>query len=145
MDQTIAAPSLEGVLETSLYVSNLEASLQFYREVFGFQSLYVEPARMAALSVEGKHVLLLFLKGASVQSVEITGAGTVPGHDGAGELHLAFAISLKDLPHWRSWLDRHNTPIEAEMHWGRGGYSLYFRDPDGHLLELVTPGVWAIR
>ncbi|HWQ03343.1 MAG TPA: glyoxalase, partial [Candidatus Nitrosotenuis sp.] len=23
-----------------------------------------------------------------------------------------------------------------------GGRSIYFRDPDGHSLELVTPGVW---
>ncbi|MGB8822056.1 MAG: glyoxalase, partial [Pseudolabrys sp.] len=22
--------------------------------------------------------------------------------------------------------------------------SLYFRDPDGHLLELATPGLWSI-
>ena len=145
MDQTIARPPLEGVLETSLYVSNLETSLQFYREVFGFQPLYVEPPRMAALSVGEKQVLLLFLKGASLQSVEVPGAGTVPGHDGSGAIHLAFAISLTDLPGWRSWLEQQHTPIEAEMHWGRGGYSLYFRDPDGHLLELVTPGVWAIR
>lgn len=27
-------------------------------------------------------------------------------------------------------------------HMGRGGCSVYFRDPDGHLLELATPGVW---
>jgi hypothetical protein len=25
-----------------------------------------------------------------------------------------------------------------------GGASLYSRDPDGHLLELITPGCWAI-
>jgi catechol 2,3-dioxygenase-like lactoylglutathione lyase family enzyme len=32
--------------------------------------------------------------------------------------------------------------IESETHWARGGRSLYFRDPEGHLLELVTPGIW---
>jgi catechol 2,3-dioxygenase-like lactoylglutathione lyase family enzyme len=32
--------------------------------------------------------------------------------------------------------------IEEVKQWERGGKSLYFRDPDGHLLELVTPGCW---
>jgi catechol 2,3-dioxygenase-like lactoylglutathione lyase family enzyme len=30
------------------------------------------------------------------------------------------------------------------MEWPRGGTSLYFRDPDGHLVELATPGLWSI-
>jgi catechol 2,3-dioxygenase-like lactoylglutathione lyase family enzyme len=34
--------------------------------------------------------------------------------------------------------------IESRMEWPRGGKSIYFRDPDGHLLEVLTPGVWAI-
>jgi catechol 2,3-dioxygenase-like lactoylglutathione lyase family enzyme len=34
--------------------------------------------------------------------------------------------------------------IEGEMKWPRGGTSLYFRDPDGHLVELATPGLWSI-
>ena len=144
MSEPTPMPVLESVLETSLYVSNLEASLLFYREVFGFNPLYYDPARMASLSVAGKQVLLLFLKGASRLSVEVPG-GTIPGHDGDGELHLAFAISTGDLPNWRTWLHQQQIPIEAEMHWDRGGDSLYFRDPDGHLLELVTPGVWSIR
>jgi catechol 2,3-dioxygenase-like lactoylglutathione lyase family enzyme len=145
MAELTPIPAVEGVLETSLYVANLEISLQFYSEVFGFQTLYYDPARMASLNVRGRQVLLLFLKGASLQPIEIPHGGTIPGHDGAGELHLAFAVSSDDLAHWRTWLNRQHISIEAEMHWERGGDSLYFRDPDGHLLELVTPGVWAIR
>jgi len=34
--------------------------------------------------------------------------------------------------------------IEGRTDWSRGGHSIYFRDPDGHLLELATPGLWAI-
>ena len=30
----------------------------------------------------------------------------------------------------------------AALYTKMGGESLYFRDPDGHLLELVTPGLW---
>jgi catechol 2,3-dioxygenase-like lactoylglutathione lyase family enzyme len=143
--QLTTRPPVEGVLETSLYVSDLNASLQFYRDVFAFSLLYHDPARMAALSVGGRQVLLLFLKGASLQAIEVAGAGTIPGHDGSGELHLALAISTADLAHWRAWLNQQSISIEAEIHWERGGHSLYFRDPDGHLLELATPGVWAIR
>jgi len=32
--------------------------------------------------------------------------------------------------------------IEGRTQWPRGGHSIYFRDPDGHLLELATPGLW---
>ena len=34
--------------------------------------------------------------------------------------------------------------IESRVTWPGGGTSLYFRDPEGHLLELLTPGVWQI-
>jgi hypothetical protein len=34
--------------------------------------------------------------------------------------------------------------IESVVTWPRGGTSLYFRDPNDHLLELITPGVWSI-
>ena len=33
---------------------------------------------------------------------------------------------------------------KARTSWSRGGRSIYFRDPDGHLLELATPGLWAV-
>ena len=32
--------------------------------------------------------------------------------------------------------------IEGRTKWPPGGESIYFRDPDGHLLELATPGLW---
>ena len=32
--------------------------------------------------------------------------------------------------------------LEGRTEWPRGGVSVYFRDPDGHLLELATPGLW---
>ena len=45
---------------------------------------------------------------------------------------------------WETRLATHNIPIEGRTAWKRGGESIYFRDPDGHLLELATPGLWAI-
>jgi len=84
----------------------------------------------------GRHVLLLFKKGASRE-------GSSP-HDGDGELHLAFAIAAAELTVWESWLKANGIAIEERRTWDLGGQSLYFRDPDRHLLEVATPGIWSI-
>jgi catechol 2,3-dioxygenase-like lactoylglutathione lyase family enzyme len=48
------------------------------------------------------------------------------------------------LPQREQRLATKGVAIEGRTRWSRGGQSLYFRDPDGHLLELATPGLWAI-
>ena len=70
--------------------------------------------------------------------------GTIPPHDGSGPIHIGLAVAAEDLPAWEQRLTAHGVPIEGRATWRRGGTSLYFRDPDGHLLELLTPGLWAI-
>jgi catechol 2,3-dioxygenase-like lactoylglutathione lyase family enzyme len=135
-------PQLAGVLETSLYVEDLERSIRFYQEVMQFQKL-VSDQRFCALQAGQREVLLLFRKGASTQPSVIAG-GTIPPHDGSGQMHLAFAMSAQELEPWERWLEQHQVVIESKVQWERGGRSIYFRDPDGHLLEFVTPGCWAI-
>ncbi len=135
-------PSLNGILETSLSVEDLERSIRFYQEVMQFQKL-VSDERFCALQAAQQQVLLLFKKGASTKPVVIDG-GTIPPHDSSGQTHLAFAISAQELEPWERWLERYEVVIESKVRWERGGQSIYFRDPDGHLLELVTPGCWAI-
>jgi len=135
-------PQLAGVLETSLYVEDLERSIRFYQEVMQFQKL-VSDKRFCALQAGQREVLLLFRKGASTQPLVIT-SGTIPPHDSSGQMHLAFAMAAPDLEPWERWLEQHQVVIESKVQWERGGRSIYFRDPDGHLLEFVTPGCWAI-
>ena len=135
-------PQLTGVLETSLYVEDLQRSIRFYQEAMQFQKL-VSDERFCALQVARQQVLLLFRKGASTEPMVIDG-GTIPPHDASGQTHLAFAISAQDLGLWERWLEQHQVVIESKVRWERGGQSIYFRDPDGHLLELVTPGCWTI-
>jgi catechol 2,3-dioxygenase-like lactoylglutathione lyase family enzyme len=65
-------------------------------------------------------------------------------HDGDGELHLAFAIRGEELPGWEAWMAENGIQVEEKTVWKLGGTSLYFRDPDRHLIEVVTPGVWSI-
>lgn len=129
-------PKLDGILETALYVDDIQRSVRFYQDVFGFQVIDSSD-RLTAMGVAPRQVLLIFKKGASAHL-------PLTPHDGSGQLHLAFAISASELEVWESWLHKCGVAIEERKTWDRGGQSLYFRDPDGHLLELATPGVWSI-
>ncbi len=135
-------PKLAGVIETALYVDDLTRAITFYRDILGVAALN-QDARFAAFDVGGHSVLLLFKRGATLETVHLPG-GTIPPHDGHGPLHIAFAVTTNELPAWERRLVEQGVVIEARTAWPRGGHSIYFRDPDNHLLELVTPGVWAI-
>jgi catechol 2,3-dioxygenase-like lactoylglutathione lyase family enzyme len=133
-------PNLLGVLETSLYVDEFERSCAFYEQVLGLNSIYRDK-RLCAYDVGGRGVLLLFLRGQSLETTRLHG-GTVPPHDGHGSEHMAFSVAANDLVDWEERLADANVAIEGRIKWPRGGESVYFRDPDGHLLELATPGLW---
>jgi catechol 2,3-dioxygenase-like lactoylglutathione lyase family enzyme len=129
-------PKSDGILESSLYVSDVSRSIRFYEEIFGFRVISNFGERGCAMQAGARQVLLLFKKGASrtIQSP----------HDGDGELHTAFAIAPDQLANWESWLQTKGIAVEEKRTWELGGWSLYFRDPDRHLLELATPGVWSV-
>jgi catechol 2,3-dioxygenase-like lactoylglutathione lyase family enzyme len=137
-----AMPAVTGVLETALYVDDVERSRRFYQALFGFEML-AEDQRFCALGVSGRQVLLLFRKGTSDQPMPTPG-GVIPAHDGRGRLHVAFAITAAELGAWEARLRDQGIELESRMAWPRGGHSLYFRDPSGHLVELATPGIWSI-
>ena len=129
-------PKSGGILESSLYVSDVSRSIRFYQNIFGFSVISDFGERGCAMQAGTHQVLLLFKKGASR-------AITSP-HDGDGQLHLAFAIPATELSNWESWLTQSGIAVEEKRSWQLGGCSLYFRDPDRHLLELATPGVWTV-
>jgi catechol 2,3-dioxygenase-like lactoylglutathione lyase family enzyme len=133
----MSAPQTEGILESSLYVDDVTRSAEFYRKIFGFRMISDFRGRGCAVEAGSRQVLLLFKKGASSASIQSP-------HDGDGELHLAFAIPAGELPRWEAWLAENQIAVEEKHTWEAGGVSLYFRDPDRHLLEVVTPGVWSI-
>lgn len=132
-------PKLEGVLETALYVADLERSAAFFARIFGFRPLLREE-RMRALSVAERQVLLLFKHGGSVRPTH-TPNGTIPPHDARGTQHMAFAILATEVEAWRSWLHENGVTIESEVHTDRG-HSIYFRDPDNHSIEVATRDLW---
>jgi catechol 2,3-dioxygenase-like lactoylglutathione lyase family enzyme len=135
---------IERILETALYVEDIGRSVDFYQRVLGFGVLSKsgEPERLAALDVGGVHILLLFKTGGTANDVIIPG-GKIPGFDGRGNGHVAFPIAREELGAWEKRLAEQGIASESAVKWERGGQSIYFRDPDGNLLEFATPGVWA--
>src|SRR5579863_5161920 len=134
-------PALNGVLETALVVEDVSRATLFYRELFGFEVL-VQSDRLCALNVQPGQVLLLFRRGGSLHDIQLPGGVLPGGMDAEGRGHMAFAIAAEDLEPWRHWLKHNAVAVESTVDWERGGTSLYFRDADGNLLELATPGVW---
>jgi catechol 2,3-dioxygenase-like lactoylglutathione lyase family enzyme len=129
-------PKLDGILESSLYVDDLPRSVRFYQEILGFCVISDFGERGCAMRAGSRQVLLLFKKRAS--------RTILSPHDGDGELHIAFAIPASELAAWEAWLAKQGIAVEEKRSWELGGWSLYFRDPDRHLVELATPGVWSV-
>ncbi len=133
--------NIERVIETVLYVRDIERAAAFYQRVLKL-SVMAASARFRAYNVADQSVLLLFLEGDSVNGAHYPG-GYIPPHDGSGPQHVGLAVNKAQLSLWEQRLAEHGVEVEGRMHWEQGGESIYFRDPDGHLLELVTPGIWA--
>jgi catechol 2,3-dioxygenase-like lactoylglutathione lyase family enzyme len=141
-DYNAVHPTLDGVLETALTVEDVARAIRFYVGIFGFEVM-VESERLGSLNVKPAQVLLLFQRGGSVNDIQLPGGILPGGMDAQGRSHMAFAIPAAEFEAWRHWLVQNEVAIESTVHWERGGTSLYFRDPDGNLLELATPGLWA--
>jgi catechol 2,3-dioxygenase-like lactoylglutathione lyase family enzyme len=140
----VKIPKITGLLETALYLDDVGQAVRFYQALFGFSLLSGSTQRdatFAALELPGRAVLLFFKKGANAQPVD-TGGGMIPPHGGQGRLHFALAIPSDAYEPWKTKLAAQNIQIESEVRWPRGGRSLYFRDPESNLVELITPGVW---
>jgi catechol 2,3-dioxygenase-like lactoylglutathione lyase family enzyme len=134
-------PRLNGILETSLYTDDMDRARAFYEGVLGLQPMFGD-GRLTAYAIE-RSVLLLFRKGTTEEPVTLKD-GNIPGHGGAGELHVAFPIAKEELESWLEHLAVNGVTVEGRNAWSRGGESVYLRDPDGNLLELATPGLWPV-
>lgn len=136
-------PRVHGVLETSLYVSDVSRAVTFYKTVLGLLEIpdtNFANGRGAALQVgSGPSVLLLFR--AEVTLVE----GPLPAHGTIGAGHAAFRIDPADVAAWRERLREHSVAIEREFAFGDNPPSIYFRDPDGNSLELAVGTIWKLK
>ena len=128
---------LDRVLETILYVDDLEAAERFYGGPLGL-ALDSRKEGLFAFFRIGDAMLLLFEPGASRRS------RGVPAHGAEGPGHACFAVAEGELDGWKERLEAAGIAVEHEQEWPRGGRSFYFRDPAGNSLEIATPRIWGL-
>jgi catechol 2,3-dioxygenase-like lactoylglutathione lyase family enzyme len=135
-------PLVNGIVESCLCSNDLPRSIRFYQGQLGLR-LIESGERLCVFSVADKQVLLIFQSGGKPEPVPTPG-GMIPPHEAAGQLHFAFAISKEAFAAWEKHLIAGGITIESKVIWPTGGQSIYFRDPDNHLVELATPGIWEV-
>src|SRR5690348_10934580 len=85
-------PQVNGILETSLYVARPTQSVEFYRRVFGFETIdldqngVTDETRLCPMRAGDRSVLLLFKKDGTADT------------NATGAIHVAFGISRSQLP-----------------------------------------------
>lgn len=128
---------IQHLVEAALYVDDLDRAEAFYRDVLGLTVIGKMAGRHVFFQV-GTSVLLLF------NADETSKGENLPAHGARGPGHAALGIPKEAVESWRRRLQEHGVTVEKEVEWPRGGRSLYFRDPAGNLVELVTPGCWGL-
>lgn len=123
------------LFESHLTVSDLPRSMAFYGELLGLELAQFFPERRVAF---------YWIGGPGTSMLGLWEVGTLPLRQ---SLHLAFRVSLADLRQAPQVLRRAKIePLDFEgnpagepvvLAWMPAA-SLYFRDPDGNLLEFLA-------
>jgi catechol 2,3-dioxygenase-like lactoylglutathione lyase family enzyme len=140
-DLTNAVPRLSGVLETAVYVDDLDKAERFYAGVLGLPKIFTQPGRLLAFRSH-ESILLVFDPAQTEREQIMVNGGMVPLHGTHGAGHVAFRVRENEIAPWRRHLHSSGVKIESEVTWPSGARSIYFRDPAGNSLELATPNMW---
>jgi catechol 2,3-dioxygenase-like lactoylglutathione lyase family enzyme len=131
------------IIETCIYSSDLGSMKKFYVDTLALPVVDEEEGKFIFLQA-GMSMLLIFNPARTSESNEklpTHGAETPPAR-----IHFAMEIEAGDYERWKELLARNNTTLEKEVSWNEGkAKSLYFRDPSGNLVELITPGEWPVE
>jgi catechol-2,3-dioxygenase len=130
------------IIETCIYTSNLEEMKNFYINYLGLDLVSEEKGRHVFLKV-GKNMLLIFNPENTLTNLNNIfpkhGAMTPPSI-----IHFAFEIKKEDYDNWKRLLKTNNIDIEKELEI-RNSKSIYFRDPSGNIVELITENFWPVE
>ena len=130
-----AAPKAIGLFETHLTVGDLNRSIEFYRDVVGLPLALVLDERGAAF---------FWIGGPGEAMLGLWSLGSVPM---GLSLHIALKVSLRDVLAGCDCLRSNGvTPLsffgaetsEPSVIGWMPAAAVYFRDPDGHLIEYLA-------
>ena len=133
-----------GILESALYVDDLDRAEDFYGGVLGLERISRVGNRHVFFRC-GDGVLLLFNPAETVKPPAADARLPVPPHGTKGEGHLCFRGAAGEIERMRAHLEGHGIAIEADFEWPNGGRSIYFRDPAGNSLEMAEPRIWGLE
>jgi catechol-2,3-dioxygenase len=130
------------VVETCIYSSDLNSMKRFYAGILGLPVVQEEKGRLIFLQA-GKSMLLIFNPARTS-----TDNDRLPAHGAQSppaSIHFAMEIGEHDYRRWKELLAENSIAVEKEVDWKGRSKSLYFRDPAGNLVELITPGEWPVE
>jgi catechol 2,3-dioxygenase-like lactoylglutathione lyase family enzyme len=111
----------KAVVETAIYVDDLDVTETFSRTVLGLRVVGKEVGRHVFFQVGDAGVLPAFRADATLKGDQL------PPHGAAGPGHFALGIEAEDFDDWRDLLRGRGVAVEKEVGWPRGGKSLYFQ------------------
>ncbi|MFL6381881.1 MAG: VOC family protein [Nitrososphaeraceae archaeon] len=133
-------------METCIYSSDLVKMKDFYINILGLEIVSEEKDRHVFLKA-GQSMVLIFNPNKTLVSNGSNGTTKLPIHGAfvpPSIIHLALEIEKQNYDNAKHTLNGKNVRIEKEVTWEEGTNSIYFRDPAGNLVEIITPGSWPI-
>ncbi len=140
-------PKVRGLLEAALFVEDPARASAFYEQLLGLRKIRSDERGSVFRLAARQYLLLVTYEAARTPSKPpggIVPPCAMPGCEGPGPGHVALTVSTDALDSWRQRLENHGIEILGDVAWGQGERSLYFRDPDGNLVELATPRIWEL-
>ncbi|MGF9565414.1 VOC family protein [Neorhizobium sp. JUb45] len=131
---------IDGILETALYVDDLDAAEAFYGSLLGLERISRAGDRHVFFRC-GPSILLIFNRHETIKPPS-PDALPVPGHGTTGAGHACFRVDAEAIDLIAEKLNKAGVSIESDFRWPNGARSIYLRDPDGNSLECAEPKLW---
>jgi predicted enzyme related to lactoylglutathione lyase len=123
------ATMLEGVVYTSVFVSDQDRALDFYTNVLGFEPRFDNPTpngpRFLTVGIEGQDFQLVLWPGTPGEAQPVD-----------GRIPASYTIETHDVRKAVETLKSRGVKFETEVLEFPWGYIAGFQDPDGNRLQL---------